>query len=257
MPFSNNLWKIKVFIEFFLSPSFPPTQPWLKELVKVLQLPLPKHDPFLNIYKEFKKDNSPLEFIDPGSKGGYVQSTVKEVFIRTTKPPRDAYRLARLANFIQAKCILELGSAFGTTALMLKHINPQSHVIAVEGVPEIAAYIEKITKTFNYVIEVWNMLFKDAISYANEKALKCDFVFLDGHHEPRATDDYIHNIIPLLDDEAILVIDDIHYTPHMHKWWQSFFPSPFVTKITTWDAGILIKTQNFSERKKFYAKILL
>ena len=53
-----------------------------------------------------------------------------------------------------------------------------------------------------------------------------DYAFIDGHHTEAATLEYMRQILPHVSDEAILVFDDIDWSPGMKKAWQQIAAEP-------------------------------
>ncbi|MCX7697365.1 MAG: class I SAM-dependent methyltransferase [Bacteroidales bacterium] len=248
----------KAFYVFFLLPSpSGKNYKWLNDLYFFLKNKCKKTSVPKNIYRFWKCNNTKISFQDPGSYGKIVRSKVKEIFRRTSKSSKQACKLAHIARFIQAKEILELGTGFGTTSLVLKLVNPHSKVITVEGVKEIANMAKETFSMIGVEIELLPMNFTDALRKFEDEKRVFNFIFLDGHHEPCSSEMYINHLLPHMSSKSILIIDDIFYNKAMNSWWMSFFPDAFSIKITTWDAGILIKNPDFKKKEYFTWKILL
>jgi hypothetical protein len=53
-----------------------------------------------------------------------------------------------------------------------------------------------------------------------------DWVFLDGHHDEKATLDYMEQILPNLASEAILIFDDINWSDGVRRAWKQVVEDP-------------------------------
>jgi predicted O-methyltransferase YrrM len=47
-----------------------------------------------------------------------------------------------------------------------------------------------------------------------------DFVFVDGHHEQQATEDYCRQLLPHMQKQGVMVFDDIRWSPQMLQAWK-------------------------------------
>lgn len=261
MNFKVISWRAKALLLFLLSSNNDKSQyEWINHLYFTLRQKCRKsqiNQKARRIFHNWRKNKEKIIFQDPGTFGKVVRSTIHEVFRRTTKPYQQACKIAFLAHFIRARNILELGTAFGTTSLVIKLINPESNILTVEGVRELFILAQQTFYEGGIEIELLNMHFHEAIDRFEQEKRTFDFVFLDGHHEPVSSEKYLNKLIPLMSEKSIILIDDIFYNKAMYTWWKTFFPENFAIKITTWDAGILIKNHDFNCKLNFRWKIFL
>lgn len=202
-----------------------------------------------NLRKVFASDKTLIEFEDPGARGGTTKSTVAEIFKRTSKPIHQAACISAAASYINAKKIVELGTAFGTTSLCIHFFNPEASICTMEGVSAIAEKAEtSLAIAKEGSIESKTGLFKDLLPDYIKENQNIDFVFMDGHHKGDASKEYIDMLYPALSDIAIIAIDDIYYSPDMVEFWEEIQKdNRFQTGLDFFHFGLLIKNENLQK----------
>jgi predicted O-methyltransferase YrrM len=63
----------------------------------------------------------------------------------------------------------------------------------------------------------------------SKEGKQLDFVFIDGNHRKEPTVRYFEQLLPLLQEESVLVFDDIHWSEQMEEAWEEIKKSPAVT----------------------------
>jgi predicted O-methyltransferase YrrM len=71
--------------------------------------------------------------------------------------------------------------------------------------------------------------FEEALPLLQKEGVKPDFIFLDGHHTYEATRRYFSFLADWVEDTAIFVLDDIHWSEEMEKAWGAVKQHPKVT----------------------------
>ena len=61
--------------------------------------------------------------------------------------------------------------------------------------------------------------FQDTLHQVLNENSPIDYAFIDGHLDGIATINYFEQIIPLCKDRAMLIIDNISWSPSMKKAW--------------------------------------
>lgn len=61
--------------------------------------------------------------------------------------------------------------------------------------------------------------FQDKLPEVMRAQEHIDFAFIDGHHDQHATLAYFEQMLPFLNDNALLVFDDISWSEGMKKAW--------------------------------------
>ena len=61
--------------------------------------------------------------------------------------------------------------------------------------------------------------FKDTLIKTLEDNSPLDYIFIDGHHDQKATINYFEQIFPFLNEKALVVFDDIAWSEGMKRAW--------------------------------------
>jgi predicted O-methyltransferase YrrM len=137
---------------------------------------------------------------------------------------------------------LELGSCVGISGSYVASAlatNGQGHLWTIEGSPGIA----KLTKqTFERLgLQKWATSVVGPFSGTLQPTLKngpFGFAFIDGHHDGDATIDYFNQIKSALTKNAIVMFDDIDYSPDMARAWSEIQRDPGLKTRTVRSKGL-------------------
>lgn len=153
-----------------------------------------------------------------------VQSTALTSKITTASKPKFwATTLFKIIRKLEPLSCVELGTCVGITAsyqaAALK-INGKGAIVTLEGSNEIA----NLAKETFANLEINNASvvtgpFHETLSGVFETSKPIDFVFNDGHHDHDAVIRYFNQVMPYLSDSAVIVFDDISWSPGMRKAW--------------------------------------
>lgn len=148
-------------------------------------------------------------------------ATIGRLARTSTLPPYRAARLFRLARYLQATRVLELGTALGFTTAYLAKAVPDARIVTLEGCHAVSGAAWKI---FSYLmldhIEQMEGEFDLTLPAALEKLGSTDLVFIDGNHREEPTVRYFETCLPYAAAGSVFVIDDIHSSPGMEKAWE-------------------------------------
>lgn len=94
------------------------------------------------------------------------------------------------------------------------------HVITVEGCPET---LRRACASFDYWqlhgITTVNASFNEFLNHKTFASY--DLVFIDGHHDGKATLEYLERLQPHTHNETLFVLDDIRWSDDMWQAWQT------------------------------------
>lgn len=169
--------------------------------------------------------------------------------------PRNAQVMATLALQNQSRSILELGTSLGLTTAYLASTHPEVLVTTVEGVPSIAELAAESWRTIGLTnIESVIAPFDEALPGVLDSMKRVDFALIDGNHRYEPTLRYVRQVLPLVHEETILVLDDIHWSQEMEKAWNECIALPEVTlSLDFFDFGLLyFKKGRCKEHFKLY-----
>lgn len=148
--------------------------------------------------------------------------------------------LKRVAYYIDAKSILELGTSFGLNTSYLAN-KKDAQVTTIEGSQEIAAVaLDNFQKLDFDNIKLIEGNIDNMLPEILSEMKSLDLVYMDANHTYDATISYFNQIQPLLTDSSIIIIDDIHWSEGMYKAWKELCTRKEVSlSIDIFDAGLL------------------
>ncbi|MBW6460127.1 MAG: class I SAM-dependent methyltransferase [Bacteroidales bacterium] len=138
-----------------------------------------------------------------------------------TKPSK-ARRLFRLARFLRAGRILEIGTSLGITTAYLALSDRNVNVVTLEGCPELSRKAkEHFLQLGLHNVELLTGPFSETLVPALHRLGKVDLVYIDGHHRGNAMLDYFDQCLPFTTNETVIVFDDIRFSLDMEKAWKT------------------------------------
>lgn len=149
-----------------------------------------------------------------------------------SKPRRWALLLFHLVREMRPAVCVELGTCVGISgayqAAALR-LNSGGRLITMEGAAPLA---ELATANFATLgldnAQVVPGRFQETLDTVLVENAPVDFVFIDGHHDEQATLRYFEQIRPHLSPGAVLLFDDIAWSPGMARAWDTLATSPHV-----------------------------
>lgn len=94
--------------------------------------------------------------------------------------------------------------------------------------------------------------FSDTLPNVLDDLSEIDLVLFDGDHSYRATMEYFHQISPNLSAEAIIIVDDIHWSEGMLQAWTEMQKDKSISlSIDLFHLGILCKTPAMATKQYF------
>ncbi len=154
---------------------------------------------------------------------------------------------------LEPSSCVELGSCVGISASYITaalNMNKKGRLLSLEGSPEIAKKnLENLNLKRGSVI---TGPFHETLKGALESAKPIDFFFNDGHHDHDAVIQYLNESLPNLSDEAVIVFDDISWSPGMRKSWTEIEDDKRVSpSIDLQTIGIVLIGKNLAAKEKF------
>lgn len=186
-----------------------------------------------------------------------VQSTALVADIcKASKSAFWATFLFKLIRNLEPSSCVELGSCVGISAsyqAIALSINGKGNLITLEGCPEIAQIAKETLESLNIQnTSVITGPFHKTLKGVLESSKPIDFFFNDGHHDHDAVIKYFNEALPNLSNEAVIVFDDISWSPGMRKAWTEIENNKRVAASIDLQAiGIALVGNNFDEKEKF------
>lgn len=184
--------------------------------------------------KDYLKSRERISVTDIGAghhKGKKKSSRRICAIVRQSAGKPKSHRLLfRLVRFFQPATVLEAGTSLGLGTLALALGNTNTQVFTIEGDPSSASLARRLFKKQGlHNITVFTGSFQEMVPVVFTYANTLDFVFLDGHHEEKATLHYFEMILPHLHKKSVMVFDDIHWSRGMEKAWNTIRNHPHVS----------------------------
>jgi predicted O-methyltransferase YrrM len=193
--------------------------------------------------RSVEKSEIPVAMIDFGAgapaldltesamnQGRVVTKTAGEFCRSASKPASWCLLLFKLVRHLKPAVCVELGTCLGISAAYLgaaQKLNQAGRVVTLEGAPALASLAKQHVLSLGLDnISVVVGRFQDTLADVVRSHRPLDFVFIDGHHEEKATLHYFEQVYPALSTRAVVVFDDIAWSDGMQKAWRSIEEDP-------------------------------
>lgn len=134
-----------------------------------------------------------------------------------------ALLLHLLVRRLRPHTCLELGTCLGVSSAYQAaalELNGEGRLVTLEGAASLADLArENLAGLGLDRVEVRTGRFHDTLGPVLEEYAPIDFAFVDGHHDEDATLAYFERLLPCLSPGAVLVFDDISWSPGMERAW--------------------------------------
>jgi predicted O-methyltransferase YrrM len=176
-----------------------------------------------------EKDKRILSITDFGTGINRTRS-VSNIAKKSLKSSRESQLLFRIAHYMKAGNVLELGTSLGITALYLGSLSAKMKCVTLEGCPQIAAIAAENFKKMgmsNIELIVGNI--DTTLPNALASMPQLDMVFIDANHRSNAVLKYFDLCLSNVHKNTVVVIDDIYWSDDMDFAWQTIKDHPQVT----------------------------
>lgn len=187
------------------------------------------------------KNKSTVDFISRGvgPSGGF---RVCDIAHKSLLQKRYAQLLFRVANSINPKVIVELGTSLGLTTAYLASLSSASKCYTFDASVETTAIASKLWADLELNnIETITGDIDETLPLFVKQNIRVDFVFFDANHTKEATLNYFKLLLPLVGQYSIFVFDDISYSKQMQEAWLEIIESEKVrVSFNLFQFGIVI-----------------
>ncbi len=179
--------------------------------------------------------------------------TVASIAKNAAKPKKFGQLLFRMIKTYQPQTILELGTSLGISTAYLSLANPDARVITLEGSTAVA---DKATQNFQTLhlnnISLVKGNFDEQLASVVDRLSSVDFCFIDGNHRREPTERYFQQLLPMLNNDSILIFDDIYWSREMEEAWETIKKHPSVRcTVDLFFIGIVFVRKEFKEKQHF------
>lgn len=209
-----------------------------------------------SLREDLLRDNTVIEVEDFGA-GSAVHKTnlrsIASIARFAAKPKKWGQLLFRMINYYQPQQILELGTSLGLTTAYLAKGNTKAKIITMEGSHAIAS---KARNNFSWLklgsVKLKEGNFDNTLLTALEEFSTLDFAFIDGNHRLEPTMRYFEQLLSKINNNSIIILDDIHWSPEMEEAWKNVQQHDAVRlTIDLFFIGIVFFRKEFREKQHF------
>lgn len=172
-----------------------------------------------------------IEVVDFGAGGtGGTARKIKDIAQLSSVSAKTGQMLFRLANFIQPKVMVEMGTSLGISSLYQAKACPNAKFITMEGSPKTAGVAVKNFEAMKAVnIKMVTGDFKTTLPGVLKDMDTVDYVFFDGNHRKEPTLEYFNAFLSKASDNCVFVFDDIRWSEGMYEAWNEIIKTPAAT----------------------------
>lgn len=182
------------------------------------------------------------------------ETTVKSIAIKSASPANDSQRLFRLAHFMKAENIIELGTSLGIGTAYLASSNHNANVISIDHNKHLQNIAQENSnslglKNIRYITGDFDNALEQVLTHKEQ----LDLVFFDGNHKGNATLRYYNKLKTKAHRQSVFVFHDIHWSKDMNKAWQTIIQDSLISiSIECYNLGIVFFNPEFN-KQHFYA----
>jgi len=165
--------------------------------------------------------NSDYGIADPED-GIYEENVLSDLCRRASKPQEAGTLLFALVRLLRPERALELGTGVGISAAYqgaALRLNGRGHLVTIEVSAARAEIAREVLSGLSLtdVVDSRRGFFHDLAPDVLRNGV--EYAFVDGHHDEKATLNYLNLIEPLLLSPGVVVFDDITWSDGMQRAW--------------------------------------
>lgn len=202
---------------------------------------------------ELLKNKTVLEIEDLGVGSKNINKknrTVREIAKHSLSSEKKSQLIFRLANFLNSKNIIEMGTSLGLNTLYLSQVNNNAKVFTIEGSKSLFDFAKNISerKGINN-IEFINGNFDTEFEKLLKKIDTPDLIYFDGNHSYEATINYFKMALRYKNENTVFIFDDIYWSEEMTRAWQEIIAKKeVILSIDCFDLGLVFFRNEFKEK---------
>jgi predicted O-methyltransferase YrrM len=213
-----------------------------------------------SLRKKLIANNKTIIVQDYGAGSHYNKSnkrTISSIAKQAAKQHKHGKLLFKIINYYKPKILVELGTSLGIGASYMALANSAATLHTIEGS---AAIAEEAKNNFNFLninnVVQYTGTFAQTLPQLLTALQTIDFLFIDGHHAYEPTLQYFELCKPYLSKNAIVIFDDIYWSPGMQAAWQKIKEdSSVMLTIDIFQFGIVFYGDSFIEKEHFTLKL--
>jgi len=187
---------------------------------------------------------------------GVISTVFVSDVCKASMPRFWATFLFKLIRKLEPLSCVELGSCVGISASYQAaslSMNGKGRLVTLEGSQEIAKIAQETLEWLGLRnVSVVTGSFRETMKSVLDSAKPIDFFFNDGHHDHDAVLKYFDDAFPSLSEDAVVVFDDISWSPGMRKAWAAIEHDERVAaSISLRKLGIAFIGNNYASKERF------
>ena len=175
-------------------------------------------------------DTTPLNDPDLGAGSRKPVRRVCDLARASLSSPARCQALFRLVTFHKPERTLEIGTSLGLSTAYLSAAYRTGQVVGLDAAPQRLAIARRIAQS--HCLDNISFVegdFAKTLSGALEQLGTFDLALLDGNHRYQATLDYFNHLCAHANERAIIIVDDIRWSPEMYRAWREIRENEGVT----------------------------
>jgi predicted O-methyltransferase YrrM len=194
-----------------------------------------KFQKIVDLREELLRNNSAIAVNDfEENTANIIKKGVRFICRNNSKSHKQGKLLHYLVHCSMPAVCAELGTSLGiSTAYLAKGLYNfnSGKLYSIEGSKETSEYAKKNLERVGIKnAEIIQGKFENVLPGLLNNISPIDFVFIDGHHDGKATEAYFEMLLPHLSKKALIVFDDIRWSADMYVSWERIIKSPDVSE---------------------------
>lgn len=202
------------------------------------------------------QDNTVLEVEDLGAGSHTTKQNQRSISNITSSAVSPAYQcqfLYKLAQFMNAEKMIELGTSLGLSSLYLSSYSKKVQLISLEGSKAILEQAKiNFAKLKQHNIKTILGHFDQSLPIALENFEKVDLIYIDGNHAKAPTLKYFEYCLPKIHNKSVIIFDDIYWSKKMTEAWEEIKAHPKVKlSLDLFYFGIVFFNKDIKQKQSF------
>ena len=159
--------------------------------------------------------------------------------------------LYRISHWFRPDMIIELGTGMGISTVYLASGSPGVPLHTIEKDPERAGIASALIRERGAeAVHVHQGEMEEELEQILPGIAPRYLAFVDGNHHFEPTVAYVRKLLQMAGEEALIVMDDIYWSPGMHRAWKAISSWPEVRiSIDVFRMGILLLRNDLPKRE--------
>ncbi len=162
--------------------------------------------------------------VEEMNKGKIAHISIGYLASSPSSRPVYARALYKILSAFDFKNCIEMGTCIGVSAAyqcFALQSNKESRLITIEGSPNLCEVSRShLTSLGLNNFDIKTGRFSDVLPSLLDELKTVDYVFINGHHDEKATYDYFIQLLPYLSDLSVLIFDDVNWSSGMVRAWR-------------------------------------